>query len=80
MKPSAEPDRYVAGVRETDVVAIFQMPDDVAAAGVSMAISAGGAVTAVKTTPLLTIDEGMAALRKASTSGYRPPSDDFWKR
>ena len=65
---------------ETDVVAIFQMPDDVAAAGVSMAISAGGAVTAVKTTPLLTIDEGMAALRKASTSGYRPHSDDFWKR
>lgn len=65
---------------ETDVVAIFQMPDDVAAAGVSMAISAGGEVTAVRTTRLLTIDEGMAAMRQASTAGYRPPSDDSWKR
>jgi uncharacterized protein with GYD domain len=65
---------------ESDVVAILQMPDDVAAAGVSMAISAGGAVTAVKTSPLLTIEEGMTAMRKASTSGYRPPSDEFWRR
>jgi uncharacterized protein with GYD domain len=65
---------------ETDVVAILQMPDDVAAAGVSMAISAGGEVAAVRTTPLLTIDKGMAAMRQASTAGYRPPSDDSWKR
>jgi len=65
---------------ETDVVAILHMPDEIAAAGVSMAMSAGGAVTAVKTTPLLTIEEGMAAMREASTAGYLPPSDDFWKR
>jgi uncharacterized protein with GYD domain len=65
---------------EADVVAVFQMPDDVSAAGVSMAISAGGAVTSVRTTLLLTLEEGVAAMRKASTSGYRPPSDDFWKR
>ena len=65
---------------DTDVVAVLQMPDDVAAAGVSMAISAGGAVTSVRTTPLLTLEEGVAAMRKASSTGYRPPSDDFWKR
>jgi hypothetical protein len=39
-----------------------------------MAASAGGAVKAVKTTPLMTIDEGMEAMRKASGVGYRPPS------
>jgi uncharacterized protein with GYD domain len=65
---------------DTDVVAVLQMPDEVAAAGVSMAISAGGAVTSVRTTPLLTLEEGVVAMRKASSSGYLPPSDDFWMR
>jgi hypothetical protein len=40
-----------------------------------MAASAGGAVTAVKTTPLMTIDEAMEAMRKASGVDYRPPSN-----
>ncbi len=65
---------------DTDVVAVLQMPDEVAAAGVSMAISAGGAVTSVRTTPLLTLEEGVTAMRKANASGYLPPSDDFWMR
>lgn len=65
---------------DVDVVAIFRMPDDVSAAAVSIAISAGHAVRSVRTTPLLTFDDGVKAMRKASGSGYRPPSDDFWKR
>src|SRR5262249_20404189 len=47
-----------------DIVAIMDVPDNASAAAVSMVVSAGGALKAVKTTPLMTIEEGMAAMRK----------------
>ncbi len=56
---------------EYDVVLIIQMPDNVSAAAIAMAFAAGGACKAVKTTPLLTIAEGVEAMKKASTTGYR---------
>lgn len=58
---------------EYDVILICQMPDNVSATAFSMAASAGGAVKAVKTTPLMTVEEGMEAMRKAAGAGYRPP-------
>ncbi len=59
---------------EYDVIAIIQMPDNVSAAAFSIAASAGGGVKAIKTTPLMTTDEGIAAMKKAATAAYRPPS------
>jgi hypothetical protein len=38
-----------------------------------MAVSAGGAVKASKTTPMMTIEEGLEAMQKAGGSGYQPP-------
>ena len=35
--------------------------------------SAGGAAKAIKTTPLMTLEEGMELMRKAGASGYRSP-------
>lgn len=58
---------------EYDVVAILEMPDNVSAAAFSMAVSAGGGVKAVKTTPLMSVDEALEAMRKGAESGYRPP-------
>ena len=58
---------------EYDVVGIMEMPDNVSAAAFSLAASAGGGVKAVKTTPLLTIEEGIEALKKAAGAGYHPP-------
>lgn len=58
---------------EYDVIGITEMPDNVSAAAFSLAASAGGGVKAVKTTPLLTLEEGIEALKKAAGSGYRPP-------
>jgi uncharacterized protein with GYD domain len=58
---------------EYDVVLIVEMPDNVSMAAFSLAAAAGGAVKAVKTTPLMTIEEGIEAMRKASGTGYRPP-------
>lgn len=56
-----------------DLVAIVQMPDNVSAAAFSLAASAGGSVKAIKTTPLLSTEEGVEAMKKAARSGYKPP-------
>lgn len=58
---------------EYDVVGIAEMPDNVSAAAFSLAVSAGGGVKAFKTTPLLTVEEAMEAMKKAAGAGYRPP-------
>lgn len=55
-----------------DIIGILEMPDNISAAAFAMAIAAGGACTNVKTTPLLSIDEGIAAMKKAGSSGYKP--------
>ena len=58
---------------EYDFVVILEMPDNVSAAALSLACAAGGAVHSGKTTPLLTQQEGVAAMKRAGTSGYLPP-------
>lgn len=56
-----------------DVVALLQLPDNVSAAAFSIAISAGGAVKAVRTTPLLDMEESTEAMSKAGAAGYKAP-------
>jgi len=58
---------------EYDLVVIANMPDNASAAAISMAASGGGAVKSMKTTPLMTIREGLGAMRKAKRSGYSAP-------
>lgn len=59
-----------------DLIAVVDAPDNVSAAACSLAFSAGGALKAVKTTPLMTIDEGLDAMRKGQRAlqVYKPPS------
>ncbi|MGH7331349.1 MAG: GYD domain-containing protein [Candidatus Rokuibacteriota bacterium] len=59
---------------EYDIAVICELPNNVSAAAFSMAASAGGAMKAVKTTPLMSIEEAMEAMRKAGGAGYRPPT------
>lgn len=56
-----------------DLVAIVDMPTNIEAAAFSLAATAGGAVKSVKTTPLLTTAEGIEAMKKAGTAGYKAP-------
>jgi len=53
---------------------IVDAADDVTMAAVALAIAAGGAVRAAKTTPLLSGGQWVAALQKASavSAQYRP--------
>ena len=58
---------------EDDVVAICNLPDNVSAAAFSIAVAAGGALKTSTTTPLMTFEEGVEAMKKASKTSYRPP-------
>jgi uncharacterized protein with GYD domain len=55
-----------------DVTLVMEMPDNVSAAAMVLATAAGGSVKSVKTTPLLTVEEGIAAFKKAASSSYKP--------
>jgi uncharacterized protein with GYD domain len=55
---------------EDDVVAILDLPDNVSASALSLAVSASGIVR-TRTTPLLTVDETDQALQKSVN--YRAP-------
>jgi uncharacterized protein with GYD domain len=57
---------------EYDVVVIYEAPDDTTAASVALAVGAGGAARAAKTTRLLSGQEWIESLRKAQGSQYRP--------
>jgi uncharacterized protein with GYD domain len=53
-----------------DAVLLIEMPNNVAAAAIAIAVAAGGACKSVKTTPLMTVAEGIEALKQAGSSGY----------
>jgi uncharacterized protein with GYD domain len=54
-----------------DTVVVADFPDNVSAAAFALAIASGGSCRNVKTTPLLSVDEGQAAMKKAGGTGYR---------
>ncbi len=58
-----------------DIVVIYEAPDDATAAGVAIAVGAGGGIRAGHTTKLLTGAEWIDALRKAGGAAgrYQPP-------
>ena len=58
---------------EYDVTLVMQMPDNVTAAAFALAVAAGGAFKSHKTTPLMSMEDGIEAMRKASGTGYQPP-------
>jgi uncharacterized protein with GYD domain len=55
-----------------DVVLITEMPDNISAAAIAIAFAAGGACRSVSTTPLMSVEEALQAMKKAGQSGYRP--------
>jgi uncharacterized protein with GYD domain len=57
-----------------DVYVVFEAPDAIAAAAISVAVAGSGSL-AVETVPLLTMDEATAALKRAPTvlAAYKTP-------
>ena len=56
-----------------DGYTLWEAPDHVSMAAVSIALSAGGALSSVETTVLLSSEETMDAMRRAGEVRYRPP-------
>ncbi len=57
-----------------NVMAILQMPDNIDASALSMAIMTGGACKMINIIPLLTMQEGLEAIQKAHGAAYGPRS------
>jgi len=62
---------------EYDAVLICQMPDHASAAALAMAALTEGAVKAIKTTPLMTVEESLDALKKAGGANDYTASHAF---
>ena len=60
---------------EHDGYNLWEAPDNVSMAATVLAIGAGGALSSTQTTVLLTGEETMAAMKKASSVKYRPPGE-----
>ena len=58
---------------EYDLVGIMEMPDNVAAAAFSIGVTAKGAIKNFKTTPLLSVEQGVEAMGRAQRLQYAPP-------
>ena len=56
-----------------DGYTLWEAPDNVSMAAVALSLSGGGAISALETTVLLTVDETIDALRRAEQVGYRAP-------
>lgn len=52
---------------------LWEAPDNVSMAAVVVAIGAGGALSSVETTGLLTVEDTLAALQKEQSIQYNPP-------
>jgi uncharacterized protein with GYD domain len=57
---------------EYDLVMMVEMPDNISMASFAIAAAAGGSLKSVKTTPMISTEDAIAAVKKAATSGYRP--------
>ena len=66
---------YFFSFGKYDAVVIIEGPDNATAAAVSMLIGSSGAFSHVETTPLITMEEAVKAMKKAKkvTGSYRPP-------
>jgi uncharacterized protein with GYD domain len=53
---------------DSDMVGILDAPDNISAAALSLCISASGVVKSCKTTPLMTVEDGIEAMRKGATA------------
>ena len=61
------------GFGRYDGYAILEAPDNVSVAGAVLAIAAGGALSSVETTVLMTVEETLEALGRARGIAYPPP-------
>lgn len=60
---------------EHDGYNLWEAPDNVAMAATAMAISGGGALDKFETTVLMSVEDAMAAMKKAGKIKYKAPGN-----
>ena len=73
-KGSIESIYYAFG--DVDLVGLIDFPTPEEAAAFALTVTASGALRSFKTTPLLTVEQGIASMKKASEvrTKYTPPT------
>jgi uncharacterized protein with GYD domain len=54
---------------------LWEAPDNVSVAAVALAITAGGAISSLETTVLMTVEDTIEALKKAGQISYQKPGE-----
>ena len=73
---------YFFSFGDYDIVLLYELPDNVSAATLSMVLSASGSVIDIETTPLLTTEEAVDAMKKSGEAMgvYVPPGRSIGDR
>lgn len=60
---------------DADLILIVEGGDNVTTAATCLVVAAGGSISAIKTTVLMSVDEGIAAMKQAGEASgvYTPP-------
>src|SRR3712207_6832561 len=61
------------GFGSHDGYTLWEAPDNVSMSAVALALAGGGALSSLETTVLMTVEETLNALKRASSIQYRPP-------
>ncbi len=67
-------EEYYFAVGESTTYVMAQIPDEVSLEALTMAVLAGGAITSIKSTTILTAAEAVVAMKKAGDIVYKSPS------
>jgi uncharacterized protein with GYD domain len=58
---------------DADVIATYEAPDQATALAISMAVSSARHLESYRTTPIMSMKEALAAMKKAATLSYEAP-------
>ena len=67
-------EEYYFAIGENTVFVLCELPDSVSLEAITMAVLAGGAITSIRATGILTAQETVDVMKKAGDVVYKPPS------
>ena len=68
---------YYFSFGESDIVAIIEAPDNQSIAAALLAVTGAGGVADIKTTVLMSYEDGLEALRRSASIAYKPPGQIY---
>ena len=74
LKVGAKIHNFYYAFGDFDGVVIFEAPNDKAAASLSIAAVTPGHIKAIKTTPLMTVEDAMEVMRLAGEASFTAPT------